>query len=234
MIDTNLTSTQIAQVTAFVTGGGFKRAATKEAAAKRLAAVLLPYGIDVGDILKAKSFDEATALVERRMGEDVTPSIAEAAAEKTNRSNIAELPTSGGAGLARLQASGKAQALRDEANAETSRALAEAAKSRKAALAVAEQSAPPPAPKKERKASAEPKKAEGSTSRARIETSMEITGVVENPKQKGSRSHARFELYKAGQTVEGFIAACVAAGHKASEAKADISWDRRKGFITIG
>lgn len=77
-----------------------------------------------------------------------------------------------------------------------------------------------------------PAKAEGST-RTRRDLSATIAAVVANPKKPGSRSFFRFELYKAGATIGEFIAACVAAGYPESEAKADISWDSRKGFIKI-
>ena len=76
-------------------------------------------------------------------------------------------------------------------------------------------------------------KVEGTTSRSRVAPETVIAAVVENPKKPGSRAHARFALYRAGATVQDFVSACVAAGFPASEANADISWDRRKGFIKI-
>ena len=49
--------------------------------------------------------------------------------------------------------------------------------------------------------------------------------VTENPKQKGSASHARFELYRDGMTCGEFIAA--------GGSRADLSWDTKKGFIEV-
>lgn len=72
-----------------------------------------------------------------------------------------------------------------------------------------------------------------SKSRTRLDLSAKIATVKDNPKKTGSKSHARYSLYSAGMTVQAFIDKCVAEGHKASEATADIGWDRRKGFISV-
>ena len=42
-----------------------------------------------------------------------------------------------------------------------------------------------------------------------------------------------FGAVRAGQTVAEFITACGEAGIPEKEAKANIAWDRRKGFITV-
>ncbi len=86
-------------------------------------------------------------------------------------------------------------------------------------------------PAKARKPRAE--KAEAPAKRARIEEEAVIVTVIANPKREGSRAHARFALYREGQTVKEFMDACVAAGFPAAEAKTDISWDRRHGFIKV-
>lgn len=58
------------------------------------------------------------------------------------------------------------------------------------------------------------------------ERSAKITVLAEeNPKRKGSLSHARFAKYKNGMTLE----AALAAGIKA----ADISYDEDHGFIKV-
>lgn len=73
----------------------------------------------------------------------------------------------------------------------------------------------------------------GSVTRSKVAGSAIISKVTENPKKEGSKAHARFALYREGQTVDEFIAACVEAGFPATEAKADISWDRRHGLIAV-
>lgn len=49
--------------------------------------------------------------------------------------------------------------------------------------------------------------------------------VAENPKRPTAAAHARFALYRTGQTVAEFLAA--------GGTKADLSWDRVHGFIRI-
>lgn len=56
---TNLSSTQVAQLTALVTGGGYKRAATKDAAIKRFVTVATEAGIEAPADLLNLAFDEA-------------------------------------------------------------------------------------------------------------------------------------------------------------------------------
>lgn len=99
----------------------------------------------------------------------------------------------------------------------------------KAPKAKAEKVAKPAKVKKEKAA----KVAKAPGSNVKIGLDAVISAVVANPKGKGSRSFARFELYRNGATVGEYIDACVAAGFTAKDAKADLSWDRRKGFITI-
>lgn len=70
------------------------------------------------------------------------------------------------------------------------------------------------------------KKANGDATRARFSGDSTITVLAgENPKQKGSAAHERFELYKNGMTVDQFLAA--------GGLRADLSWDTRKGFVSI-
>lgn len=102
--------------------------------------------------------------------------------------------------------------------------------SRKAAVELAAEAAPAPAPKKTPKPKGEAKPRAATT---RIADDAKITEVKENPKRAGTKAHAIFSLYKAGQTAEAFIKACVEAGFSAADAKANLSWDRRKGFITV-
>jgi len=49
--------------------------------------------------------------------------------------------------------------------------------------------------------------------------------VEENPKKVGSKSHARFALYRDGMSVGDFL--------KAGGRRADLIWDQRKGFVKI-
>lgn len=52
-----------------------------------------------------------------------------------------------------------------------------------------------------------------------------VTHVAPNPKKAGSASHARFELYKVGMTVDEFVAA--------GGTIADVKWDSERGFIKL-
>lgn len=62
-----------------------------------------------------------------------------------------------------------------------------------------------------------------------------ITVLAEkNPKRPGTAAHARFELYKTGQTVEDFVAACMKKfGDKRSKPIRDIGWDISMKFIRV-
>lgn len=52
-----------------------------------------------------------------------------------------------------------------------------------------------------------------------------VTVLVPNPKRPGSLTHARFELYKTGQTVGEFLA----AGGR----RVDLKWDEEHKFVSI-
>jgi hypothetical protein len=78
------------------------------------------------------------------------------------------------------------------------------------------------------------RKATGAPRVAKYAAEAIVASVIDNPKKVGSRAYAVFSLYRAGQTVEQFVAACVAAGIAEKDARANISWDARKGFITLG
>lgn len=58
-----------------------------------------------------------------------------------------------------------------------------------------------------------------------------VTSVVDNPKR--GKGAARFALYVVGQTVDQYIAACVAAGYPSTLARADVRWDLDHEFITV-
>lgn len=141
------------------------------------------------------------------------PSIVEIAAAVEEPAAPASTP-----GMRRLRAQVGSALLAEEARADQARAAAEAARER-AAIA------------KETVAKAEA--ASAASPRTKLIQTQRIQTVVDNPKKPGSRAFARFALYRAGATVRDFIAACEAAGFPAKEAMADLSWDRRHGFITI-
>lgn len=239
---TNLTATSLDQLTATVTNTGTKRAATKAIAEARfLEAFTQRVGEELvaasrRDILDAGSVEVARAMVEaaiRQADENLLAAI-EAPAEVAA---IQSAPVFAGPGLARLRSHPKAEEIRlaTVADAEAARGGVnpfEKSKGRKAALALVEKAAPAPAPKPKKEAAAKPRKAEAAP-RAKAAPEGKIVAVQANPKKAGSKSHARFALYSAGQSVADFVAACVAAGFPEREARADISWDRRKGFITI-
>lgn len=147
-----------------------------------------------------------------------------------------------GAGLARMRANADSEALRAAVLADQQAALAkasrvvdaspEASARRKAAATVRIEAQPAPAPKAEK--AAKPAR-EGEAKRApKFAAEMKIAALVANPKKPGSRAHAVYSLYREGLTVSAFIAACTAAGITETDARANISWDARKGFITLG
>jgi len=199
---TELSSIQIAKLTAVITGGGFKRSATKADAIKRFLKVAAEKGIDGDAILAAD--DPTKALTEWAMRAPLSPTTGK-----------------GGPGLARLRKAADAEAIRNETNADADAARAKARKDM------------PATEPKDRRTGVDTVPAPKAVSRSRLAPTAKIASVVANPKKAGSRSHARFALYRAGATVGEFVAACVAAGYPASEANADLSWDRRKGFIKI-
>lgn len=77
----------------------------------------------------------------------------------------------------------------------------------------------PPAPPTE---SSKPK---SGGSRGLHRTTDIVTVLVPNPKRPGSLTHARFELYKTGQTVGEFLA----AGGR----RVDLKWDEEHKFVSI-
>lgn len=284
---TNLSTTQIAQLTALLTGGGFKRSATKEAAVARFVKVAGELGVPDAATILDQTFENATLSVNtaksvdwkgtkntpavetvasltdkiaaarkaedwneverlhdlRRVAEveadeaalaaavvvDHSASnklIADAIARDPELAEMAKAPE-GGPGLARLRR-------RLDLSALATTTVADGEKAR-AAVAAKMPKAESPKPKaRDRAAPANASDVPAPTaSRSKLDPAAKIVAVVENPKKAGSRSHARFALYKVGATVQEFIDACVAAGFPAKEATADISWDRRKNFITI-
>ena len=52
-----------------------------------------------------------------------------------------------------------------------------------------------------------------------------IVSVAPNPKKITSASHARYELYKVGQTIDEFL--------KAGGTTADVNWDIDRGFVVV-
>lgn len=246
---TVLSATSLDQLTAFLTNKPVKRAATKSVAEIRfLTALTDRVGEELAaasrrDILDAGSVEVARAMVVAaiRQNEENLLAAIEAPVE-------VEAPAAGGPGLARLRANPKAEEIRlaTVAEAEAARVgidpFAKSNREIAASLAAAALAAAPKvaeAPKvakvKAEKPAKAPKAARKVEAAPRVKAAPEgvITAVVANPKKAGSRSHARFALYRAGQTIAEFYAACVAAGFPESEARADISWDRRKGFITV-
>lgn len=246
---TTLTATAFNDLTAIITGKPAGRVANREAAEARFRREAAKAAIDADFILAhGNSYDcakalngDLEALKQRRAAEEAAEAEAIKAAEAARDARVmAAAATMTSPGLSRLRAHPKAEEIRTQTVAE-----AEAVKTgtdpfakpgrRKAALALVEAAAPAPVekPKKERAAKPKAEKAEADRSRAKIEADGKITAVVENPKKPGSRAHACFAVYRAGQTVSDFIAACAEAGIPEKEAKANIAWDRRKGFITV-
>ena len=182
---TTLTTTDICKLTATIVGGGFKRAASKDEAAKRFTKVATEAGIDAAAILAATDYAAALAALEAARAPKAAP-------------------------------------------------VEAASKSRRATLDLLEAVAPAPEKVKPIRAKkVRAPKPEGSSTRTRVADEAVIAEVVANPKKEGSRAYARFALYRAGQTVGQFVAACVAAGFAEREARADISWDRRHDFIKL-
>ena len=75
---------------------------------------------------------------------------------------------------------------------------------------------------------AKPKAESNGAVRSRYPDTAIITVLsTENPKQKGSAAHGRFELYRSGMTVAEFLSA--------GGTRADLSWDShaKRNFISI-
>lgn len=203
---TNLSTTAIAQLSAVVTGGGFKRAATKADAIKRFLTVAAEKGIDA---------DKANAI------------LASVEPEAELKAALAPTAPTGGAGFERLRR-------RVDLSALAAATVAEGEKARAKVRATMPKAEKAPAMPRDRAAPAKASEVPApKASRSKLDTTAKIVAVVENPKKEGSRSHARFALYKVGATVQEFIDACVAAGFPAKEATADLSWDRRHDFIKV-
>ena len=244
-MNTELASTQIAQLTAIMTGGGYKRSATKADAIKRFVKVATENGLGTTTIeaILACPSDAAENVLRGALSTDDAEKEAllrdcgqddgEAGA---SYADLSEEPAAISPGLARLRTSKNAEAIRLSTIEEGKTALAKVKAARaNAAAKAADAAAKAPKVAKAPKTQKAPKEKKASdATRTRIDGAAKIAVVAEkNPKKQGSRSYARFALYANGQTVEQFIAACVAAGFPANEAKADLSWDRRHGFIAV-
>ncbi len=213
-VETNLTKIEVAKLTAVITGGGHKRSATKDAAIKRFCKAAKEKGIGTPHTFLRLTFSDAEANLQRAItGED--------------GSKISGKPIPS-PGLARLRSSPEAETIRQQTLEEADKALKDAAPRKKALEVVASAAETYPAPQKP-----SAKKAKTGSRRPSVGLDAKITSVVENPKKAGSKAHACFACYKEGQTVGEFFAACKAAGIPEGEAKANLSWDRRKEFIKI-
>ena len=82
-----------------------------------------------------------------------------------------------------------------------------------------EEDTTPPAPP------TETTKPKSGRSRGLHRTTDIVTVLVPNPKRPGSLTHARFELYRTGQTVGEFLA----AGGR----RVDLKWDEEHKFVSI-
>lgn len=82
-----------------------------------------------------------------------------------------------------------------------------------------EEDTTPPAPP------TETTKPKSGGSRGLHRTTDIVTVLVPNPKRPGSLTHARFELYRTGQTVGEFLA----AGGR----RVDLKWDEEHKFVSI-
>lgn len=215
MYSTHLSVPQILALTEIVTEAPAKRAATKDKTLARLVSALDSQGISPDAVL-AETFEDAKAML---LG-DLSAAPKSTVQEKLD----AVVPGAGGPGLTRFRESAEYQAIIAKTNEDSAAATA-------LGVPVAE-------PKKaEPKKAAAPKKdaAKKADKPARLVISEEhvITEVGENPKRQGTKAHAIFSLYKKGMTTAKFIKACEKAGYTAADAKSNLSWDRRKGFITI-
>lgn len=210
MYSTHLSVPQILSLTEIVTEAPAKRAATKDKTLARLIAVLDEQGISPDAVL-AETFEDAKAML---LG-DLSAAPKSTVQEKVD----AVVPGAGGPGLTRFRESAEYQAIIAKTNEDSAAATA---------LGVPVAEPKKPATKKP----AETAKA-GKTPRLVISEEHVITEVGENPKRPGTKAHAIFSLYKKGMTTSKFIKACEKAGYTAADAKSNLSWDRRKQFITI-
>ena len=58
--------------------------------------------------------------------------------------------------------------------------------------------------------------------------------VTANPKKPGTASAARFNLYANAPTVGAYVNAVVDAGYTRAKALADLRWDAKRAYITVG
>lgn len=209
------TTAQILELTEIVTGSPAGRTATKAKAVERLTRAAEAEGLDCERTFGG-TFEEAKAILLGAPEEEPLPE------SQVQKRLDAVKPGAGGPGLTRFRNHPEYQAIIAKTNED-----AEAA----AALGV-----PAAQPKKEKPAKkakpAAPKK-EGAAPRVVISEDHVITEVQENPKRPGTKAHAIFSLYRKDMTTAAFIAACEKAGYTKADAKSNLSWDRRKGFITI-
>lgn len=239
---TNLTAAEINSLTSAITGVEAGRVANKAAAESRFRRAAAAHGIDADAILSCSTgFDAGRALEAAKQAAATDLEAEKAAAAARDARVMQAAATMVSPGLARLRAHPKAEELRQQAIADGEAVIRGEdpfAKTRKgrAALAVLEAEAPAPEAvkvKKTRAAKPKAEKTEGRAPRVSASETAVISAVCANPKKPGSRAYERFSLYAAGQSVKDFIAACIKAGFAEREARADISWDRRKGFITV-
>jgi hypothetical protein len=66
-----------------------------------------------------------------------------------------------------------------------------------------------------------------------LDMDLIIEPIAINPKNKGSRAHAIFSLYRSGMTVAEFVDAVVAAGYTRKLASSAIRWDSERNYITL-
>jgi hypothetical protein len=128
--------------------------------------------------------------------------------------------TTGGPGRARLTADpAAAEALRQSVVADQAAAAAEAARP------------PTTGPADKARDRAPPVKSDAAPAVGGRPTDAAVIKVlVSNPKREGSKAHARFALYRTGMTVAEYRAAV----GDATNARADLAWDQKHGFIRIG
>ena len=83
-----------------------------------------------------------------------------------------------------------------------------------------------PAPDAQAKAIQAEKKAKAEAKRNALLSRVITVLVQANPKKPGSKSFARFALYKTGMTIGEF--------EKAGGRAGDVNWDTKHNFISIG
>lgn len=216
---TTLSTTDLASLIGTISGKEPVRYATKSKALEKIRTVLADVA---GEIAGGKAADEILTAASFEAAEEIAFRVKAEANRDARVTAAREAAVS--PGLARLRANPKAEEIRAKTALEAAAVLEE----RDTAHAV--KAAPVAAPKPAKAAKAE---APAKTARVRPAATGVISSVAPNPKKPGSRAFKVFEVYRVGQTVAEFIAACDKAGIDEKEAKANLSWDRRKYFITI-